>query len=529
MATLVKRQQSRRRLAAINFLSNISLDGSHRDTKLGLVINCRDNLPRQEHNGPHGLIYGHKSSKDAAAQVNGSENEASFDSKAELLYSRRQSIVLPLSQVASNEISSGAHFANGPSSPTNGKESPLSFIGARSRVESVSRRRPRKPSFGSTESIGSNYHPSQVRFLKSPKDHFAVKDERIIFMSSKRAPFAIYSSLPYTRNGSSIIRDGKQDLISKRRHASGSRQLSTIADGPDPLDLLSLMGFERPSDGLDISFSELLLPAANSSLVQFQHQQQKVRVKNGTNSNPDAESVHFSPVAGATSTKLNSISHQHFLYHHQISPSSEQAENRDAFGADNGSNKRMLHFYYQQQAEPVYHPNLLDDPELIAGKHSTLLAFPSYVASIIDYVKPSDLKKELNEKFRERFPNIQLTLSKMRSLKREMCKISKNDAGIDFLTVSQAYVYYEKLILKQLVNRQNRKLCAGACLVLSAKLNDVKGADLTNLIERIENVFRLSKKELLQMEFGVLVALEFSLHLPIAEVLPHYQRLMYES
>ncbi|XP_069885546.1 CDK5 and ABL1 enzyme substrate 1 isoform X1 [Dipodomys merriami] len=313
----------------------------------------------------------------------------------------------------------------------------------------------------------------KIHFIKNMRQH-DTRNGRIVLISGRRSFCSIFSVLPYrdcTQAGDLKLDGGRQ--------SAGAMSLKEI---------IGLEGVELGADGKTVSYTQFLLPT-NAF---------------GTRRNTIDSTSSFS--------QFRNLSHRSL----SIGRASSTQGSLDT-GSDPGDFMD-------------YDPNLLDDPQWPCGKHKRVLIFPSYMTTVIDYVKPSDLKKDMNETFKEKFPHIKLTLSKIRSLKREMRKLAQEDCGFEEPTVAMAFVYFEKLALKGKLNKQNRKLCAGACVLLAAKIgSDLKKHEVKHLIDKLEEKFRLNRRELIAFEFPVLVALEFALHLPEHEVMPHYRRLVQSS
>ncbi|GIY95356.1 CDK5 and ABL1 enzyme substrate 1 [Caerostris extrusa] len=400
---------SRRRLAALTFLSNISLDGTHRDTNLGELnfnLKCNKTSSTCPSNTQvaddlispkftQSVIYESQGKKDEVKQGDTHKSTAaikklkrrdsefkdqeSFDHFCDQLQSRNKDRVHKFvceAKARLCNLSQKRRLSHQKSIESYGLPSGNS---TESLVPGICRSR--KASLCPSENTLST--TVEVKFIKSLKES-RNEAERVVLVSEKKSPFALFTILPFNKLQGSSKTESKLEG-SRRRHASSMRQLAIISDEPNPFDLLSMLGVEKPQEGQDISYGELLTP-----------------------SNTFKKTCHDCLL------ETDNI----FRFPYQIS-ANYSLDHATRINAKVWIKEDFAFSHPWQTCFATYHPNLLDDPELIAGKHSTLLVFPSYITSVIDYVKPSDLKKDLNDKFRERFPHVKLTLSKLREAKSD--------------------------------------------------------------------------------------------------------------
>lgn len=67
-------------------------------------------------------------------------------------------------------------------------------------------------------------------------------------------------------------------------------------------------------------------------------------------------------------------------------------------------------------------------------------------------------------------------------------------------------------------------IVGGCLLVLSPP-----SLSLSMVEQKLEERFRINRRELIPLEFPVLVALEMGLYLPDSKVMPHYRRLVQQG
>ncbi|KAG2214526.1 hypothetical protein INT46_003076, partial [Mucor plumbeus] len=171
-----------------------------------------------------------------------------------------------------------------------------------------------------------------------------------------------------------------------------------------------------------------------------------------------------------------------------------------------------------------YNPFFLDDDTY--GKYGLDPSSLGTLANNAGNMKPSELKREMNEQFRLNHPEIssEITLSKIRAIKLHLLEIGKQ-VDLEVSSVAHAYVFFEKLVVKNMVTKKNRKLIAACCLFLATKVNEAKGTWFRPLLEAMDDELDVDSEEIHEHEFAVFADLEFNLYVPRREFMPHFERI----
>lgn len=215
---------------------------------------------------------------------------------------------------------------------------------------------------------------------------------------------------------------------------------------------------------------------------------------------------------------------------HHLVPSGPSSPANIPISSTSSSSLSTISSESSEEIDPFdkYDPDFLDDPELRAGRHCTMIALAGYYSSLSHYVPAEQLKEELNTQFYARHSHHihpSITLTKIRSLKALLIDVAL-ECELELSCVAMAFVYLEKLLLAKIVTRSNRKLVASCSLLLAVKvLHDPKDTS-ARVISALSRQFGESKAAILRMEFRVFAGLRFCLHLPQHDYVPHLERIL---
>ncbi|GMS99777.1 hypothetical protein PENTCL1PPCAC_21952 [Pristionchus entomophagus] len=173
----------------------------------------------------------------------------------------------------------------------------------------------------------------------------------------------------------------------------------------------------------------------------------------------------------------------------------------------------------QRHTAAEYDPKMISEVE---ASLRTIMRGAAFVATTHNCLGEAEQRKILNERFRAKYPELRISYTKLRSIKREMVDVAVA-TRVDTPTLAHAFVYYERIVLQGRITKANRKEIAAACFIIAVKICDPAGVETSFCFERLESTFRISHSDILSFELPVCLSLSFELMPPRQQLQPHYE------
>jgi hypothetical protein len=179
---------------------------------------------------------------------------------------------------------------------------------------------------------------------------------------------------------------------------------------------------------------------------------------------------------------------------------------------------------------------MLDDPSRDLAARASTLSLVSYSVALIGYRTVVEIKRETDEAFSEAFPWLsqhRISLTKLRFMRNSLMGLWRS-LNLELSSLALGLVYFEKLVWSHCFEKGNAAVVLGSCCLLGHKFNEPQadgGGEFVreHLLPRLASVLKVSAAALLRHEFTVWTRLGFGLHVPLAEVLPQFERLLSDA